>query len=192
MVVVAVFSLAYPLIVFFGIQRLSPAFFAAILVCLAVLKFCATKNKKDWSQIALLSGTVVFSLVLAVTNNETLLRLYPAVLSLCVAFIFAASLREDENILERMARLAGEEITAQARFYTRRLTFIWVLLLSANAAIALYLALFGTLLQWTFYCGLLSYIILGGFFAMELVYRRFYIARHKSRTGIAVESGDKS
>ena len=172
-------TLVYPIIVYFGIQRLSPAFFALVLLALAVVKFVVAKGKKDMLQLLILLLAVIFSVALAISNSEILLRLYPVVISLGVALIFALSLSQAETVIERMARLAGEEITPRAKFYTRRLTIVWVALLIANASVAFYLALFGSMGQWAFYCGFLAYVIFGGVFIVELLYRRFYIAKHQ-------------
>jgi uncharacterized membrane protein len=51
--------------------------------------------------------------------------------------------------------------------------------LYANALVALYLARFGTTEAWTLYCGFLSYLILGGFMGVELLFRQYYMRRHR-------------
>lgn len=183
-------TITYPVIVYYGVQRASPAVFALLLAGIAAVKFAAVKDKKDFYHIAVLVMAIIFSFILAITNNELLLRLYPVVISIAVALIFASSLRQPENILLRLARLAGRAISAQAPFYTRRLTMVWVALLSVNAIVALYLALFGTLAQWALYCGFLSYILFGVFFIIELIYRHFYIARHRQLTFAVTKSND--
>src|SRR5690606_14992009 len=189
--VVAMVTLGYPVIVYFGVQRVSPAFFALLLLVVAAVKFAIAKDKKDFYQLAILAVAIVFSILLAVTNNQLMLRLYPVIMSISVAWIFASSLREPENMLLRMARMAGKTITPEAQFYTRRLTLLWVLLLLANAVVALYFALFGTLAQWAFYCGFLSYILIGLVFILELIYRHFYIARHQRRALTVTESNNE-
>jgi uncharacterized membrane protein len=108
------FSLAYPLLVYVGVQRVGPAFFALILGVIAALKFAVANDKKDALQIAVLISAMVFSVALVVTNSELLLRLYPVMMSLTVALIFLSSLRQPENILLRGARLAGKHISARA------------------------------------------------------------------------------
>lgn len=187
----AVVALGYPVIVYFGVQRVSPAFFALLLLAIAVIKFAVAQDKKDFYQLSVLVVAIVFSLLLAVTDNELLLRIYPVIMSTAVALVFARSLREPENILLRMARMAGKTITPEAQFYTRRLTLLWVALLLTNGVVALYFALFGTLAQWAFYCGFLSYVLIGLFFILELIYRRFYIARHQRRALVVTKSNNE-
>lgn len=129
LLLLALFSFAYPFVIYFGIQRLSPAFFALVLLALAVLKFVAAKNKKDSFQLLVLVFAVGFSVALAITNSALLLRLYPVVMSAAVGFIFASSLQQPENILLRMARAAGKTIGPQAVMCTWRLMLLWTILL---------------------------------------------------------------
>lgn len=184
--ILVVVSIAYPLLVYAGIQHVSPAIFALILATLATIKFVAARGQgkrgitgTEW---ALLLITLVYSLALLIANNELLLKLYPVLISLCVALLFALSLRAPESLIERMARMAGETITPRAKTYTRVLTGIWALLLVGNALIALYYALFASLKSWALYSGLLSYIFFGMFFALEYTYRRYYINKYRDET----------
>ena len=184
--ILASVSIAYPLLVYAGIRHISPTIFALVLATLAVAKFVVARRHGQQSitttEWALLLITLVYSLALVMANNEFLLKLYPVVISLCVALLFALSLRAPESLIERMARMAGETITPRAKAYTRVLTGIWALLLVGNALIALYLALFASLKSWALYSGLLSYIFFGLFFALEYTYRRYYINKYRDET----------
>ncbi|AQT60767.1 hypothetical protein CBP51_08880 [Cellvibrio mixtus] len=175
-------SIAYPLLVYLGIQHISPALFALVLAVLAVAKFIATRRQgqaQQHTETALLLVALAYSLALLIANNSLLLKLYPVMMSLCIALLFALSLRAPESLIERLARLGGETITPRAKGYTRVLTGLWALLLLGNAAIALYLALFASLKSWALYCGLLSYVFFGLFFALEYSYRRYYIRKYR-------------
>lgn len=184
--ILVVVSIAYPLLVYTGIQHISPAIFALILATLATVKFVAAGGQGQGgitaTEWALLLITLGYSLALLIANNEFLLKLYPVLISLCAALLFALSLRAPESIIERMARMAGETITPRAKAYTRRLTGIWALLLVSNALIALYYALFASLKSWALYSGLLSYLFFGLFFAAEYIYRRYYINKYRDKT----------
>jgi uncharacterized membrane protein len=178
----ALVSIAYPLLVYVGIQHVSPALFALVLATLALAKFLAVPrqgagaNPAEWY---LLAVALAYSLALLALNSELLLKLYPVLISLCVAALFALSLRAPESLIERLARLAGETITPRAKAYTRALTGIWAILLVGNALVALYFALFGSLKSWALYSGLLSYLFFGVFFALEYGYRRYYIQKYR-------------
>lgn len=184
--ILASVSIAYPLLVYVGIQHISPAIFALVLATLAVAKFVVARRHDQegmtTTEWALLLITLAYSLALVVANNEFLLKLYPVLISLCVALLFALSLRAPESLIERMARMAGETITPRAKAYTRVLTGIWAMLLVGNALIALYQALFASLKSWALYSGLLSYVFFGLFFALEYTYRRYYINKYRDET----------
>jgi uncharacterized membrane protein len=150
---------------------------------LAIAKFVATRSREQKgianTELTLLMIALAYSLALVIANNELLLKLYPVLMSLCVALFFFLSLYKPESLIERIARLAGETITPRAKTYTRRLTGIWAILLLGNALIALYLALFASLKSWALYSGLLSYLFFGLFFAAEYGYRRYYINKYR-------------
>lgn len=176
-------TLAYPLLVYLGIRHISPAVFAAVLIGLALGRFVISRyyGKNTKGDAALLIVVLSYSLILLLSPGALLLKLYPVLISLCVALIFALSLNTPESLIERLARLAGETITPRAKGYTRRLTAIWAILLVANALVALYLALFGSMAHWALYTGLISYLLFGCFFAVEYGYRRYYIHKYRDQ-----------
>ncbi|WP_331344658.1 septation protein IspZ [Cellvibrio sp. UBA7661] len=174
-------SIAYPVLVYFGIQHLNPATFAIIIFVLGLVKFLSTNNKSDTSQILLLAAVSVYSAGLLLSNSEHWLKLYPVIISWSVAALFAVSLRHKETVIERMARLGGAVITPKAKHYIRVLTLVWVFLLIGNGLIALYLASFASMKSWVLYTGLLSYGFFALFFACEYAYRRHYIRKHNEQ-----------
>lgn len=177
-VVIVALSILYPVIVYFGVQHLSPAVFSLVFLAVAALKFYSAQDRSDIAQVVLLLVVVIYSIGLLVVNSEYWLRLYPVVVSTCVAALFGFSLWQPESLIERFARLSGQTITPRAKGYTKKLTLIWALLLVANAAVALYLAQFASFSAWALYCGLISYGIFGCVFVIELIYRRYYIAKY--------------
>lgn len=174
----ALIALAYPILVYVGIEHFGPLFFALLLFAMALIRFCASLGRADLPQILTLVAAALFSLVLAITGNATLLRLYPVMMSAAVALLFGISLTREQTVIEGLARRAGKSITPQARIYIRKLTAIWVILLLINAAVALYLALYASLGQWAFYTGFLSYVLIALVSGAELLYRRYYISRY--------------
>ena len=177
-VVIVALSILYPVIVYFGVQHLSPAVFSLFFLVMAALKFFSARDRSDIAQVLLLLVVVIYSIALLVANSEYWLRLYPVVVSTCFAALFAFSLWQPESLIERFARMSGETITPSAKGYTKKLTLIWALLLVANAAVALYLAQFASFSAWALYCGLISYGMFGCVFVVELIYRRYYIAKY--------------
>jgi uncharacterized membrane protein len=177
-VVLLLISVVYPVIVYFGMEHISPATFSLILSAMALLRFVITRGWSDVTQIPVLIAVLLFSAGLLITGDQYWLKLYPVVISASIAAIFALSLRNPESLIERVARLRGADITPRARHYTKRLTLVWAILLTVNALVSLYLAEFADMKAWALYCGFISYVIIGCFFAAELLYRRYYIAKY--------------
>jgi uncharacterized membrane protein len=175
--IISVLTIAYPALVYYGINTFKPAFFGVLFLLAAIAKFFYSKNKSDPLSVIALVGVAAYSLILAVFNTEWLLRLYPVVVSWGVATVFALSLRKEVTLIESFAIAAGKTITDNAKRYTRKLTLLWALLLLVNGLISLYLAALGTLQAWALYCGLLSYLLIGSFFLGEYQYRRYYIKK---------------
>ena len=85
-------------------------------------------------------------------------KIYPILMSLSVASVFALSLRYPPTVIERLARIREPELSPAGITYTRKVTIVWVVFLIANAGVSLITALWGTLAQWTLWNGLLSYL----------------------------------
>ena len=177
-VIVAIASVLYPVIIYFGLQHTSPAMFSLVFFVMAALRFYTARDRTDIAQILVLLAVAIFSIGLLITGDEHWLKLYPVIMSASIAAVFALSLRQPESLIERVARSRGATMTPRAKHYTRRLTLMWAILLTINAMIALYLAEFAAFKIWVFYCGFLSYVIIGCFIVGELIYRKHYIAKY--------------
>jgi uncharacterized membrane protein len=182
--VLALVSVLYPCLVYFGLQHWSYRIFGFMIIGVGVAKFCLSRSGDGRGDRVVLAVTALCGLVIWVFPSELAVKLYPVCISVLVGSLFALSLRQQESLIEKFARLRGADMTPEAIRYTRTLTALWAILLYANALVALYLARFGTTEAWTLYCGLLSYLILGGFMGGELLYRHYYMRR------LAVQPGD--
>lgn len=181
--VFALISILYPCLVYFGLQHWSYRIFGFMIVGIGLVKFCLSRNSNTRSDRVVLAVTAACGLTIWAFPSELAVKLYPVCISLLVGSLFALSLRENESLITKLARLSGADMTPEALRYTRNLTAIWAILLYVNAMIALYLARFGTTEAWTLYCGLLSYLILGGFMGGEFLYRQYYMRRLGGRPG---------
>src|SRR5215831_10316876 len=164
-------SLTYPLLVYFGLSRLPPAVFVLLGVCLITLRLVGMKTRlrPSWlsaiAVILLLGAAYLIAPLLAV-------KVYPVLVSLSVAAVFAASLFFPPPLVERIARMSEPNLPEPAVKYTKVVTEVWVGVLVLNAAISLATAIWGTMQQWALWNGLLSYVFIGAVFGAEWLMRR--------------------
>ena len=164
-------SLTYPLLVYFGLSRLPPAVFVLFGIFLIVLRLAGMKThlRPIWLSgflvILFLSGAYLSAPLLAV-------KVYPVLVSLSIAAIFAASLFFPPPLVERIARMSEPNLPEPAIRYTRVVTEVWIAVLVLNAGISLATAVWGTMQQWTLWNGLLSYALIGAVFAVEWLMRK--------------------
>lgn len=176
--VIGLFAAVYPFVVYYGLNHYSPSVFAWVLLLLLILRVAIKGNFNEPSQWLQLVVVGAFCIIVAIVNSESLLRYYPVLMSLGFAALFAFSLRSKTSLIERFAKMAGSEYPVIAQAYMRRLTAVWAVLLLLNAVVAAYSACCLSLQHWTFYNGLLAYVLIGGFSIAELIFRHFYKKKH--------------
>ena len=157
-------GLAYPFAVYFGIEHLSPRLFAALLgaLWLAHLLSSARAASRATAAVALL-----FCLVLALLDDDVLLRWYPVLINVAMLALFAGSLFVGMPVIERLARLQEPDLAEAGVRYTRQVTKVWVGFFVINGTIAAALTLWAPLAWWTLYNGLIAYLLMGLLFAGE-------------------------
>lgn len=168
----------YPLLVWFGIQRLPVSFFAIVLLALLLLRFGLVRPDERRFMLPLLTGLALFAAAAAVTGSQRLLLAYPVLVNLALCALFGLSLARGEPLLLRVARARGMETPPEALPYLRRLTAVWAVFFALNAAVA-FATIHLSIAVWAVYNGLVSYIIVGLLIAGEMVFRHYY----KRRTG---------
>lgn len=177
-VLAALFFIAYPFAIYFGLQQFSVKTVALLVLLVAALRTWAQRQEhgdthngsllERWGVLAigLLVGGSVFLL-----DDEIYLRFYPVLMNVLFLFIFAGTLRFPPSMIERFARMQEPELTAAGVAYTRRVTQLWCAFFVLNAAVACYTALISSLEIWTLYNGFVAYLLIGLLFAGEWVYR---------------------
>ncbi len=176
--------LVYPLAIFFGLQVLEPRYVALLLAGALVLR-----RRKDAGRflaglscvnLAVLAALLGLAALTAVTNSETLLRLYPAAMSLGMLLLFGLSLRFPPSMIERFARLHEPDLPSAGVLYTRRVTQVWCIFFVANGSFAAWTALYASRDTWALYNGLIAYLLMGVLFAGEWLLRRRFIPHRAS------------
>lgn len=100
-----------------------------------------------------------------------LLFYYPVAVNLIMLAVFASSLKGEQSIVERLARLQDPNLSPRGVRYTRNVTKAWCVFFVLNGAIAATTALIGDLKLWTWWNGLLSYGTMGLMFGGEYLLR---------------------
>ena len=180
-VVIAVATAGYPFIVYTGLQEFGPTVLSLVLFGLLLGRVILRGDYHQPEQYAQLALVGSLCLLAAWQKSETLLRYYPVAMSLGFAGFFAISLRSETTLVERFARVFVKDIEEHQRQYMRGLTVLWALLLLVNALVAAYTACCLSLAQWTFYNGVIAYVVFGLFTLGELVNRHFYKKRYERR-----------
>lgn len=173
---------AYPLVIFFGLQFFEPRYVAALLGLLLLVrrrsmagKLLAGLSKIDRGVIAALLAIAGLA---ALTNSEGLLRYYPCAVSLGMLSLFAMSLRNPPTMIERFARLQQPELSPEGVRYTRTVTKVWCGFFIVNGLLAAWTAAQASREIWMLYNGLIAYLLMGALFAGEWLVRRGVMKQH--------------
>lgn len=173
-------AIAYPLVVYFGLDVVSPRVLGIGLLLLLLLRhgrsLAGVLRATDVLERSLLAGIVLLSLGIVAADSEFLLRLYPVLLSLGMLALFARSLARPPSMIERFARQQDPALSPAGVRYTYRVTQVWCAFLAGNALIAL-ATVFATRELWVLWNGLLSYLAMGMLFAGEWLLRRRVLQR---------------
>jgi uncharacterized membrane protein len=169
-----VFAL-YPALIFAGLQFLDARTVGACVLVALLARYRGQAGRLvsgfSAGQFMALALPPLLGLAVVATNSETLLRLYPASISLSMLILFGVTLIRPPSMVERFARLEQPELSPARVRYTRHVTEIWCLFFVANGAIAAYSA-FASRETWALYNGLIAYLLMGTLFAGERLFRR--------------------
>ena len=186
-------GIAYPVLAHAAVVTRSPAITVASLAVLATVVLAprlARRSLVAWCALPI----VALALVLLARVGAAWLPLYatPVFINVFVAWMFGHTLAAGRvPLIEQLVRLlhAPQVPRAEILGYARSVTIAWTVLLSGLALLNLTLALFaspdGILLlagirppfavsveTWSLFANFLNYLIAGGFFLVEYVYRR--------------------
>ena len=173
-VVLALVTLAYPLIVYVGLGHFEPRWLALLLVAVALVRLAASRTAAPWSMAG---AALVLAAFAGVGNAWMPLKLYPVGVSAVMLVLFGASLRFPPSAVERLARLKEPDMSEAAVAYTRRVTQVWCAFFVLNGAVALATALWASDAVWTLYNGLIAYCLIGLLAGGEWLVRRRMLHR---------------
>lgn len=176
--------LLYPVAIFFGFRVMEPRYVALCLVLALLLRRWGDARKLvadlSWIDRGVLVMLLIMAGVTALTNSETLLRLYPVAMCAGMLALFGMSLISPPSMVERFSRLVTPSLPAEGIIYTRHVTQVWCVFFVCNGAMAFYSAFYCSREFWALYNGFIAYLLMGALFSGEWVYRQYRISRTTS------------
>ena len=135
-IIVAVVTVAYPALVYFGFQHLPSWVFAVVLIALFGLRLMLAKrlSQATWTGPVSLALVAFGAIVLLVQSSELLLY-YPVIINLCLLAVFGYSLRHSPTIIERLARIQESDLDPSGVAYTRKVTWVWCFFFASTQAL---------------------------------------------------------
>ena len=170
---VALFVIAYPFIVYFGLNHFPPSFFGLVLVVLIAMRFGVISADERKLMLPLLLIFALYAVATVVLDNARMVLYYPALVSFVMCIVFANSLRAEEPLLLRLVNARGMITTKHTPVYLFWLTGLWAIFFILNGLISIWTSTV-SLHAWTLYNGLISYFIIAILVVGEWIYRRHY------------------
>jgi uncharacterized membrane protein len=177
---VAVFFLSYPFIVYFGLSYFPPSFFGLVLMALLAFRYGVIKSDERTLMLPILLVFLTYAVAMVIVDNDQMVLYYPALVSFVMCAVFANSLRHEESLLLRLVKARGMTTSPHTPGYLYWLTAIWAVFFLLNGLVSLWSSTV-SLQTWTLYNGLLSYFIVAILGTGEWLFRRHY----KKRKGVS-------
>lgn len=175
-------GLAYPFVIFGGLQVLDPRWVALAIAGVFVLRGLLGHASLRAEQLralvvpALLVGAALAFSVLR--NDAQALLLVPVAVNLALLAGFARSLVAGPPLVEVFARMQVPDLPEDEVRYCRSVTLLWCAFFLANGAACAWFALYASTWAWTLYTGFVSYLLIGVLFAIEFVVRSWRFGRY--------------
>jgi uncharacterized membrane protein/predicted hotdog family 3-hydroxylacyl-ACP dehydratase len=179
----AVLTIAYPLLISWGLSRFEPRVVALVVLGLLGLRLIGARagaagvERSSWKGLWPLAIVAVVVAATAIWNQALGLLMTPVLVNAALLASFALSLR-GQPLVETFARLQVDRLAPAEVRYCRRVTWAWCGFFVANGGISLALALAQDRVAWALYTGGLSYLLMGAFFTGEFVYRHARFRRY--------------
>lgn len=163
-------TLAYPFLVYFGLQYLDPRFLIPLLLLVLALRWLRGGSALERRVQAVIAATLI---LLVLLFDELIgLKFYPVLVNAGFLGLFGASLIRPPTVIERLARLQQPVLSVAVVAYTRKVTLVWCAFFIVNGLISAATALFASEQIWMLYNGFVAYLLMALLFAGEWLVRR--------------------
>jgi len=174
-VISALFIVASPWVLYWTLSQQEIGVAAITLVGWVIVRtipvLLSAKRAQQLAALQLPAIALVFALLGWVSNNGTWLLILPSATQATFGFAFLRSL-SSTPLIEHFARMVKPELNAAQQAHCRSWTRVWGIYLLLLAAAGLALAYWATLTVWTFYVGILNYVLIGVLFIVEYIARK--------------------
>jgi uncharacterized membrane protein len=168
--VVIVLSIAYPFIIYWGLQHFQAARLLPLLLILLILRWAVGSGTSErMVLVAILVGVVSIAFT---WGHQLSLKFYPAMVNLGFLALFAGSLLSPPSFVERLARMRHPNLSPAGVAYTLKVTWMWSIFFLANGCVAVVTAIWASNEVWTIYNGFVAYLLIGILFGGEWIVRR--------------------
>ncbi len=171
---------AYPVLVFFGLQYFPLTYLALGLAVLAVARALLWRVSNSILPLLLALVLLLVALHTLLAGSGAALLFYPVLVNALMLCVFGISLWRGMPVIERLARLQEPDLPPQAVAYTRTVTKIWCGFFVINGSIAAYTALYCSYEAWALYNGLIAYGLMAALLAAEWLVRRLVKERYRA------------
>ncbi len=172
--VVALITLSYPFLVYWGIHNYEASLLLPLLALILLLRWLAGKRGADRQVIVI--SVIGIALITVVAGAQQGLLLYPVLVNAGLLAIFGSSLFARQTVIEKLARIKEPDLPPEGVAYTRRVTQVWCVFFLANGVASAAITIWGTEQLWMIYNGFISYILIGLLVVGEWIVR-YWIKR---------------
>ena len=174
-IISALFIVASPWVLYWTLSEQRVGVAAITLVGWVIVRtipvLLSAKREQQRAALQLPAIALVFALLGWISNNGTWLQILPSATQATFGLAFLRSL-SGTPLIEHFARMVKPELSVPQQAHCRSWTRVWGIYLLVLAALGLVLARWATLGVWTFYVGILNYVLLGVLFAIEYLVRK--------------------
>jgi uncharacterized membrane protein len=172
--------IAYPLLAHAAVLTGEPRLMWLALELLTLASIGnALLKRRAWAWVAFVLVSIALYVLTTAGGGHYLLYLPPIAIPLFLLTVFARSLSSGAvPIVTRVAVAARGPLPPDLARYARRVTKMWVVSFALLAIAAFLLAVFATPAVWSWATNLFQYLIIGGIFVAEYVYRRWRFRHH--------------
>lgn len=169
---IAVFalSLAYPFMVYWGLQVVDAQWMLPVLLVVLGLRWI-TGNKTFERKVVVVTVVGVAAVIL-LWGYQQGLKFYPVLMNFGLLMLFSSSLFASQTIVERLARLTEPDLPEEGVIYTRKVTIVWCVFFLLNGSVSAVTAIWSSDEIWMLYNGFIAYLLIGLVAGVEWLVRQ--------------------